>query len=187
MSDITPPPPAAKVVLAVGGGIAAYKSAIIASRLAQAGHAVWPVMTPAATKFLGPATLAALCGRPVCTQIFQSEQFPLGAHITVADDADLLVVAPATADLLHSFAAGAADSLLTTLYLQVQCPVLLAPAMSAAMWAKPAVQRNVQTLRDDGVHMVGPETGWLSCRQKGEGRMAEPETILAKITSLLPR
>jgi phosphopantothenoylcysteine decarboxylase/phosphopantothenate--cysteine ligase len=174
-----------RIVLAVGGGIAAYKTATVASRLVQHGAEVRPVMTAAATEFLGTSTLAALCGRPVAQRIFQPETYPLGAHIHLAEDADLMVVAPATADLLHGFALGAADSLLTTLFLQVQCPVLLAPAMSTAMWTKPAVQRNVERLRADGVRFVGPASGWLSCRQSGEGRMAEPEAILAAIEATL--
>jgi phosphopantothenoylcysteine decarboxylase len=173
------------VIVCVGGGIAAYKSAILVSRLTQAGFSVRVAMTASAQQFIGPVTLAALSGHPVATQSFDSQQFPLGPHIEWSQGADLMVVAPATADLIAKFASGIADDFVTTLYLQVECPVLIAPAMSNAMWAKPAVQRNVHRLRDDGIHQVGPDSGWLSCRQQGEGRMAEPEAILQSIQSLL--
>lgn len=174
-----------RVILAVGGGIAAYKAAFLASRLAQRGGVVLPVMSPAAEQFIGSATLAALCGRPVATAMFEPNRFPLGAHIELAEQADLMIVAPATADLMAKFSLGIADSLISTLYLQRECPVLIAPAMSTAMWSKAAVQRNAATLAQDGIHFVGPETGWLSCRRQGAGRMAEPESILAASEKLL--
>lgn len=178
------------VVLAVGGGIAAYKSAALCSRLVQSGYEVRVAMTASATEFVGPATFAALSGQAVATGSFAPDQWPLGPHIELAGgarrtDADLLVVAPATANLLGQFAYGIATDLVTTLYLQVACPVLLAPAMSQVMWAKPAVQRNIQQLRDDGCHFVGPEQGWLSCRQSGSGRMSEPEAIAQACDTLL--
>jgi phosphopantothenoylcysteine decarboxylase/phosphopantothenate--cysteine ligase len=173
-----------EIVLAVTGGIAAYKSATISSRLVQSGHTVTAVMTDAATAFVGEATFAALTGRPVARQVFDSA-YPLGAHIELAQRSQLLVVAPATADFLAKAAQGLADDLLSTLYLCFTGPVLVAPAMNNEMWSKPAVQRNVQQLRTDGVHFVDPEEGWLSCRQVGAGRMAEPEKILAAIAELL--
>jgi phosphopantothenoylcysteine decarboxylase/phosphopantothenate--cysteine ligase len=174
-----------RVLVAVGGGIAAFKVAGLVSQLAQAGHEVRVAMTHAATQFVGPATFAALSGRPVATEIFQPDRSPLGAHIELALDLDLLVVAPATANLLSKFASGAADCLISTLYLQVDCPVLIAPAMSSPMWSKAAVQRNVVQLAEDGIHFIGPATGWLSCRQQGEGRMSEPQAIQAEIERLL--
>ncbi len=173
------------IVLGVGGGIAAYKSATLCSRLAQAGHEVRVAMTAAATQFVGTATFSALSGRPVAIESFDSATWPLGPHIELAVGADLYVVAPATANLLGQFAGGLASDLLSTLYLQISCPVLLAPAMSNAMWSKPAVQRNVETLRNDGCQFVGPESGWLSCRQTGPGRMSEPEEILAAVSRCL--
>jgi len=173
------------IVLGVGGGIAAYKSAIICSRLAQAGHDVRVAMTHAATQFVGTATFAALSGKPVATDSFESTVWPLGPHIELADNADLFVVAPATANLLGQFAVGLAGDLISTLYLQIACPVLLAPAMSNQMWEKPAVKRNVSQLRDDGCLFIGPDSGWLSCRQKGEGRMSEPEAIVHAIERAL--
>ena len=173
------------VVLGVGGGIAAYKAATRCSRLAQAGHEVRVAMTPAAMQFVGKATCSALSGRPVATDSFEPSLWPLGPHIELVDGADLFVVAPATANLLAQFAGGLANDLLSTLYLQAACPVLLAPAMSNLMWSKPSVQRNVKQLREDGCQFVGPEAGWLSCRQSGEGRMSEPETILHSVQECL--
>ena len=167
------------ILLAIGGGIAAYKSAFVCSRLVQDGCEVRVAMTHAATKFIGTSTLAALSGKPVATGSFDPLHHPLGPHIELADQLALMIVAPTTANLIAKFAAGIANDLLSTLYLQVECPVLLAPAMSAPMWSKPAVQRNIDRLREDGCHFVGPESGWLSCRVRGEGRMSEPEQIIA--------
>ncbi|MEL6104400.1 MAG: flavoprotein [Planctomycetota bacterium] len=173
-----------RILLAVGGGIAAYKVATVCSRLAQAGHAVQAVMTESATQFLGAATLAALSGRPVPAGSFDNRH-PLGAHIELADSIDLMIVAPATANLIAKFAGGMADDLVSTLYLQNVAPVLLAPAMSDPMWTKPSVQRNVTRLREDGCHFVGPESGWLSCRVMGMGRMSEPDAIVDAATVIL--
>lgn len=173
-----------KIIVGVGGGIAAYKMAIVVSRLVQANHDVRVVMTKGAMHFVGEATFAALCSQPPISDTYDST-FPLGAHIELAEDADLMVVAPTTARLAASFAHGLADDLLATLYLSRECPVLLAPAMSNTMWEKPAVQRNIEQLKADGVYLVGPDSGWLSCRRKGVGRMAEPEALLAEIENLL--
>ena len=173
------------IVLGVGGGVAAYKVATVCSRLAQGGHEVRVVMTRAALQFVGTATFAALSGRHVATDSFEQAVWPLGPHIELAEGADLLVVAPATANLIGQFASGLASDLLSTLYLQATCPVLLAPAMSNNMWSKPAVQRNIAQLGADGCHFVGPESGWLSCRQSGEGRMSEPESIVESIQRCL--
>jgi phosphopantothenoylcysteine decarboxylase/phosphopantothenate--cysteine ligase len=172
------------ILLAVGGGIAAYKSAMLCSRLVQAGHDVRTAMTKSAEQFIGAATLAALSGRAVGNDMFAAA-LPLGAHIELARHVELMIVAPATANLLAKFAHGISDDLVSTLYLQVECPVLLAPAMSAAMWSKPAVQRNIAQLRDDGCHLIGPETGWLSCRVSGDGRMSEADDILSAAANLL--
>jgi phosphopantothenoylcysteine decarboxylase/phosphopantothenate--cysteine ligase len=174
---------AGRIVVGVGGGIAAFKVATAVSRLVQLGYQVDVVLTLGATKFVGAATFAALCGRGPVTDTYDS-RFPLGAHIELAESADLLVVAPATARILGSCAHGLADDLLTTLYLTCECPVLMAPAMSSSMWEKSAVQRNVRTLTEDGVRFVGPDSGWLSCRKQGYGRMAEPEALVSAITTL---
>ncbi|MCC9657629.1 flavoprotein [Rhodopirellula halodulae] len=174
-----------RILLAIGGGIAAYKAADLCSKMAQAGYQVQVVTTHAATKFIGDATLAALSGRPVVHDGFDS-RFPLGSHIELTRGIDAMVVAPATANLLSEFANGAASDLIGTLYLQNTRPVLLAPAMSDPMWNHPAVQRNIATLREDGCHFIGPEDGWLSCRVKGTGRMSEPADILCALESILP-
>lgn len=174
-----------EIIVGVSGGIAAYKAAALTSLLVQQGAGVTAVLTRNARRFVGAATFAALTGRPVAARSFDPAAFPLGAHIELAARADLVVVAPASADLLAQAASGAADDLLTTLLLCAECPVLLAPAMNAAMWAKPAVQRNVSQLTADGCTIVQPGTGWLSCRQQGTGRMAEPDDIVAVIRATL--
>lgn len=168
------------IVLAVTGGVAAYKAAMVASRLSQAGHSLRVAMTPAATKFVGPATFAALTSQSVVIDVFDPA-FPLGAHIQLARDYETLVVAPATANFLAKAASGVSDDLVTTLYLCFTGPVFVAPAMNVEMWNHVAVQRNIQQLKQDGVHFVEPEEGWLSCRVQGKGRMAEPETIMAAV------
>lgn len=169
-----------EIVVGVCGGIASYKSAALVSSLVQSGAGVSVVLTSAGRQFVGESTFAALSGRPVQTQMFEPSS-PLGPHIELAATADILCVAPATADFLSRSAHGLADDLLSTLYLSFTGPTLFAPAMNCEMWGKPAVQRNVKQLSEDGVHMVGPEEGWLSCRNRGVGRMAAPETILAAI------
>jgi phosphopantothenoylcysteine decarboxylase len=174
-----------EIIVAVTGGIAAYKSAMLASQLVQSGAKVTAVMTPSAEQFIGAATFAALTGRPVAKDLFADAQYPLGAHIELAERGELLIVAPATAHFLAKSAQGLADDLLSTLYLAFSRPVLVAPAMNGDMWEKPAVQRNVAQLRQDGVHFVDPEEGWLSCRKQGKGRMASPETIFAAAKQLL--
>jgi len=173
-----------RIVVAIGGGIAAYKSATLVSRLVQQGDDCSVVLTRAAQKFVGPATLAALCNKAPVLSAFD-DRYPMGPHIELADGCDLLVIAPATARILASCAHGLADDLLATLFLSVTCPVLMAPAMSAAMWEKAPVQRNVMQLQSDGVHMIGPGEGWLSCRQTGTGRMSEADEILVEANKLL--
>ena len=174
-----------EIIVGVSGGIAAYKAAALTSLLVQRGAGVTAVLTRNAKRFVGPATFAALTGRPVAVRMFDPGVYPLGAHIELAARADLVVVAPASADLLAKVAGGAADDLLTTLLLCAECPVVLAPAMNSAMWAKPAVQRNVDQIAADGGRIVQPGSGWLSCRQQGTGRMAEPEEIVNVIRDLL--
>jgi len=175
-----------RLVVGVTGGIAAYKTAALVSRLVQGGAEVHVVMTRAAEKFVGPDTFAALTGRPVARRMFGNARHPLGAHIDLAN-ADLLCVAPATANFMARAAHGLAGDLLSTLYLAFKGRVLFGPAMNDRMWQHPAVQRNVALLRGDGVEMVGPEEGWLSCRTSGPGRMADPEQIQAAIERLLTR
>lgn len=174
-----------EIVVGVSGGIAAYKAAALTSMLVQQGAGVTAVLTKNARRFIGAATFAALTGRPVASRSFDPAAFPLGAHIELAARADLVVVAPASADLIAKAASGSADDLLTTLLLCAECPVLYAPAMNSAMWAKAPVQRNVAQLAADGHTIVQPGTGWLSCRQQGAGRMAEPDEIVTVIRDTL--
>src|SRR5262245_49219635 len=145
-----------EIVVGVTGGVAAFKTAALVSQLVQGGAGVTVVMTAAAEHFVGPATFAALTGRAVAREVFDEAQFPLGAHITLAERAELLVVAPASADFLAKAANGLADDLLSTLYLAFSGRVLMAPAMNTAMWEKAAVQRNIAQLRKDGVEFVEP-------------------------------
>jgi phosphopantothenoylcysteine decarboxylase len=174
-----------EILLGVSGGIAAYKSADLTSKLVQAGASVSVVMTRAATKFIGKTTFEALTTRPVHLSMFSPSEHFLGEHIGLARRCEILVVAPATADFLTRIAHGHANDLLSTLILTVTRPVLLAPSMNAEMWAKAAVQRNLEQLREDGFHFVEPGTGWQSCRDVGPGRMAEATEILESITQLL--
>lgn len=174
-----------EILLGVSGGIAAYKAADLASKLMQEGAAVSVVLTPAARRFIGITTFEALTNRPVYSRIFAPREHLLGEHIGLARRAQVLVVAPATADCLAKFAHGLAGDLLSTLYLAFAGPVLVAPAMNSDMWAKPAVQRNVALLRGDGVQFVDPADGWLSCGTIGPGRMAEPVAILERVRALL--
>jgi phosphopantothenoylcysteine decarboxylase/phosphopantothenate--cysteine ligase len=182
---------AKRVVLGVGGGIAAYKAAELTRLLVKQGFAVQPVMTEAAQQFITPLTLASLANRKVITNLFAPQQNSDAVlssaieHINVAIEHDLLLVAPATANILAQFAQGAAPDFLSTLYLAFTGPVLLAPAMNTNMWQNPAVQRNVERLRADGVRMIGPDAGDLACGMVGAGRMAEPEEIAAAVALLL--
>lgn len=175
----------AEILLGVSGGVAAYKAAYLTSRLVQAGHGVTVVLTGAATRFIGAATFSALSGRGVVTDQFDLAERPLGPHIELARNADLLAVVPATADVLAKGAHGHADDLLSTLLLSFAGPTVYAPAMNAEMWRKPAVQRNLAQLRADGAVIAEPGDGWLSCREKGPGRMAEPDEVAALIAATL--
>ena len=174
-----------EIVVGVTGGIAAYKTAALVSDLVQSDLGVTVVMTRSARKFIGPATFRALTGRNVCTNIFDS-RYPLGAHIELARQSQLLCIAPTSADMMAKAAHGVADDLLSTLLLSFKSPIVMAPAMNTEMWQNQAVQRNLQQLEEDGVTVVGPQEGWLSCRDKGMGRMSEPADIKAAILSLLP-
>lgn len=169
-----------RIVVGVTGGIAAFKTARLVSDLVQSGMEVDVVMTPDAQEFVGAATFAALSGRPVCTHLFDT-RFPLGAHIELARGRDCLCIAPATANFLAKAATGTADDLLSTLYLGFVGTVVVAPAMNVHMWEHVAVRRNLRQLEEDGVVIVAPGTGWLSCRDEGTGRMAEPDQIRSVI------
>lgn len=172
-----------EIVIGVTGGIAAYKTAALVSRLVQAGAGVTVIMTQAATQLVAPKTFEALTGRPVALDMWA----PLSAHphIDLAEKAEILCVAPATANFLAKAAWGLADDLLSTTVLAFAGPVVIAPAMNSRMWQKPAVQRNVQRLREDGFILIDPEEGYLSCGMTGPGRMAEPETIFQRLKAIL--
>ena len=172
-----------EIVIGVTGGIAAYKTAALVSRLVQSGAGVTVVMTRSATELVGAKTFEALTGRPVGVEMFASSVHP---HIEMADQAELMCVAPATANLLAKAACGLADDLLSTTLLSFAGPIVLAPAMNTRMWEKKAVQRNVRQLREDGLILIDPEEGYLSCGARGPGRMASPETIFDVIQETLP-
>lgn len=174
-----------EILIGVTGGVSAYKTAAAVSRLVQDGLGVTVVMTRAAGEFVGPATFRALTGRKVYCEVFDADEMPLGPHIELARRAKLLCVAPATADYLAKAANGLADDLLSTLTLSLTGPLLVAPAMNTEMWAKPVVQRNVATLQGDGAVVIGPGSGWLSCRDQGAGRMAEPDEIVGAVKAAL--
>jgi phosphopantothenoylcysteine decarboxylase/phosphopantothenate--cysteine ligase len=180
------------VVLGVAGGIAAYKAAELCRALVQRGYSVQVVMTEAAGKFIQPLTFAALTGRKVITSLFSSassEETLSNAveHIGVAQENDLLVVAPATADILAKFAQGLADDFLSTMYLAFTKPVVLAPAMNTNMWQHAATQANLEALRARGHKIVEPEDGFLACGMIGPGRLAEPERIADAISEQINR
>jgi phosphopantothenoylcysteine decarboxylase/phosphopantothenate--cysteine ligase len=178
-----------RIVVGVGGGIAAYKAAELVRALGQRGHDVQVVMTKAAQEFIRPLTFAALTGRKVITGLFseESSQDTLASaveHIAVAKENDLLVVAPATADLLAKFSSGLADDFLSTLYLAFTGTVVLAPAMNTAMWEHPATQANIEELRRRGCSVVDPEEGWLACGVTGAGRLPDPLRIADYVDAL---
>ncbi len=174
--------PNKNIILAVTGGIAAYKSAIVVRRLKDAGFDVRVVMTAGAQAFITPLTFQALSGNPVHTELLNPEAEAGMGHIELARWADLLLVAPASCDTLAKFAAGLADDLLSTLYLASKCPVWVAPAMNQQMWAAKATQRNLNTLVDDGVHVIMPDAGSQACGDVGLGRMPEPEDLAQQVT-----
>ncbi len=178
------------ILLGVTGGISAYKVCTLASRLTQAGAQVDVVMTEPATRFVAPLTFEALTGRPVYTDMWRTSGEALPTHIShvgLAHAADLLVIAPATANTMAKLAMGLADNLLSTLALAASCPVLAVPAMDVGMWSHPATQINVVTLRERNVHFVGPARGRMASGLEGEGRMVEPDEILGHVRLALGR
>ena len=174
-----------EILLGVSGGVAAYKAADLCSRLVQSGARVSVIMTASAHQFIGATTFEALTGRPVNSHAFQPQEHFQGEHIGLARRAQLVVIAPATAQTIARLAQGMADDLLSTTLLVSTAPAIIAPAMNCDMWAKAAVQRNVEQLKNDGYHFVGPEEGWLSCGQVGSGRMADPGRIVQAMEAML--
>ncbi len=175
------------IVLGVCGSIAAHKAADVASRLAKAGAAVSVVMTADAQKFITPLPFKTLSRRPVVTDLYDEEEGWKPTHVRLADEADVLLIAPATANVLAKLAHGLADDALTciALALNVQAKVLIAPAMNGKMWAHPATQANVAVLRGRGAEFIGPEEGMLSCGYEGLGRLWNVDGIAARALELL--
>lgn len=174
-----------KVILGVGGGIAAYKAAEVARLLMQEGYDVQAVMTAAGEEFVRPLTFAALTGHKTLTDLFAIESAI--EHISVAEGNDVMVIAPATADLMGKLAHGLANDFLTTLYLAFTGPVVIAPAMNVNMWRHPATQANLEILRTRGHEIVQPGEGYLACGMTGPGRLAEPQEIVAAVAALARR
>jgi phosphopantothenoylcysteine decarboxylase/phosphopantothenate--cysteine ligase len=175
------------IVVGLSGGIACYKAVDVVRLLRADGARVRVVMTRAACQFVTPLTLQTLAGEPVSTDLFDLTQESEIGHIRLADSADAIVVAPATANLIGRAAGGVGDDLLSTVLLAFDGPVIMAPAMNVRMWEKPAVQRNVAQLRADGITFVDPEEGYLSCGEIGAGRMAAPETVFKAIAEQLSK
>ena len=174
------------IVLGVTGSIAAYKAADLASQLVKRGHEVHCVLTEAATEFVTPLTLQVLSRNPVLVTLEDEKQSWKPGHIDLADRADLLLVAPLSANTLGNFAQGLAPDPLSSIYLATKAPVLLAPAMNGKMWEHPATQRNVAQLTTDGCRFIGPEeSGMLACGYEGAGRLVPVETILQEVDSIL--
>jgi phosphopantothenoylcysteine decarboxylase/phosphopantothenate--cysteine ligase len=174
-----------RILLIIGGGIAAYKALELIRLLKKAGAAVTPVLTKAGAEFVTPLSVSALAGEKVYTALFDLTDEAEMGHIQLSRVADLLVVAPATADLMAKMAQGRADDLASTLLLATDTPVMVAPAMNVRMWQHPATQRNIATLQGDGVRLVGPDEGEMACGEYGPGRMAEPAAILSAIMAAL--
>ncbi len=173
-----------RIILGVTGGIAAYKSAEVVRRLQDQGAEVRVVMTPAAGEFIRPLTMQALSGHPVHSNLLDTEAEAGMGHIELARWADLLLIAPASADFVANMVHGRADSLLSTVYLATSAVVAVAPAMNQAMWAHPASLHNIQTLQQRGVHIIGPDTGIQACGDIGPGRMEQPEAIVGQAAGL---
>jgi phosphopantothenoylcysteine decarboxylase/phosphopantothenate--cysteine ligase len=173
------------VILGITGSIAAYKSAELASLLVKQGHDVFVVMTRDATEFITPLTLQTLSKNPVTTSFFDEKENWRPGHIELADKANLLLIAPATAHVIAELATGMAGHPLAAIALATRAPILMAPAMNGKMWEHPATQVNVQTLKERGVEFVGPEEGMLACGYEGTGRLWKVEEIAFKAEFLL--
>ena len=174
-----------RILLIIGGGIAAFKSLDLIRRLRERGADVTPVLTRAGTEFVTPLSVAALSGSKVYTDLFDLTDEAEMGHIQLSRSADLIVVAPATADLMAKMAQGLANDLASTLLLATDTPVLLASAMNVRMWQHPATQRNIATLKGDGVTFIGPNDGDMACGEFGPGRMSEPLEIVAAVEAKL--
>lgn len=177
------------VFVGVTGGIAAYKTCTLVSRLAQAGACVTVAMTEAATRFVGPITFQALSANHVYTSAWEHVESKDPQHISLATNADACIVAPCTMDCMARLTQGVTSDVICLILSAVdraKTPVLLAPAMNTAMWAQPSTQRNAKQLVADGYTLVGPGDGWQACRHVGAGRMSEPEQLIAALAAALP-
>lgn len=173
------------ILVGVTGGIAAFKTAHLVSRLRQLGAEVHVLMTGAATQFVTPLTFRALSGHPVTTSLWDPDNPHDEPHVALGERAALFVIAPATAQTLARLALGLADDAVSATALVTRAPLLVAPAMHEAMFTHPATQEHLRILRDRGCRVVGPETGWLAAGRQGVGRMSEPEAIIEEIVRLL--
>ena len=174
-----------EIIVAVCGGIAAYKVADIVSRLVQAGAGVTVAMTPEAREFVAPLTFQALSGRPVRSDIFDLLDSSDPQHISLTEQSDLMLIAPATGNLIAKVACGLSDDLVSLMASASACPVVFAPSMNHRMWENPVTQENVAKLKRLGHRFIGPESGWLACRNVGMGRMSEPRTIVEEVARML--
>jgi len=174
-----------EVIVAVCGGIAAYKVADVVSKLVQLGAGVTVVMTAEAQKFITPLTFEALSGRPVRTSTFDLVETSDPQHIGLTERADLMLVAPATNNIIAKVAGGLCDDLVSLMVCAAACPVVFAPAMNSRMWEHPIAQENFGKLAGLGYRFIGPEPGWLACRNVGVGRMTEPGRIVEELTRML--
>ncbi len=173
------------IVLGVTGSIAAYKAADIASKLTQSGAGVQVVITESATRFITPLTMRAITGRPVVSSMWDMKSdFSIG-HISLAEAADAVLIAPATANIIAHLAAGMADDMITCIVLATRAPVILAPAMNANMYENAATKENVAKLKERGFTFVGPGEGYLACGDEGKGRLAAVEQIIAALEKVL--
>src|SRR5215212_6457698 len=188
--DVSPAPPqpvlkGREIVVGVCGGIAAYKVADLVSKLVQLGAGVTVVMTPEAQKFVTPLTFEALSGRAVRTSTFDLIDTGDPQHIGLTERADLMLVAPATANVIAKVAHGLCDDLVSLMVCAAACPVVFAPAMNDRMWAHPVARENVARLKGIGYRFIGPEEGWLACRNVGAGRLSEPAKIVEEVVGML--
>jgi len=184
--DATPPLlKGREVIVAVCGGIAAYKVADIVSKLVQRGAGVTVAMTAEAQNFITPLTFEALSGRPVRTGTFTLVESSDPQHISLTERADFMLVAPATNNIIAKVAHGLTDDLVSLMICAAACPVVFAPAMNNRMWAHPIAQENIQKLTSIGYKFIGPEDGWLACRNTGPGRLADPTRIVEEVTELI--
>src|SRR5882762_6720616 len=174
-----------KVALGISGGIAAYKAAEVLRGLQRAGCIVRVAMTKRACEFIQPLTFKALSGSHVIVDDYAPDNPDPIAHITFSQTVDLFLIAPATANIIGKLANGVADDFLSSTYLAATAPVLIAPAMNTTMWEHPATQRNLQKLRDDGVHIIEPDDGEMACGTIGPGRLSEPERVVAAALEIL--